>query len=343
MKLEANIYLAPVTKYDTTPLQLKAVTVWVPIIVQSTWSQTDPNSVKSELFVQGQPVRNVSDRLTWRHQLPYGMAAVGLNVGDVSGQSLRWNMSWREQVWNTELNDAAAARIPWPQEWPAEVQSALLPQGLVESNAPEFQQFVQKVSGGQLRSVTPFVAAKQLIKATIASFNTLDNTGLRMENGFTRGLVVNGAYNAMKTGNGTIHDMVAACVAVLRAAGIPARPVIGVSDVITSTSNSTKTRLITWAEFYLPGTGWIPFDPLKLRGSGNGLPSPDKPWPNFGSWDDLNERVPLSYTWAAPVPGSSSLPYPAVWSWSASGFIAGNGITQDMIGVQMVNRGRVPE
>jgi hypothetical protein len=43
------------------------------------------------------------------------------------------------------------------------------------------------------------------------------------------------------------------------------------------------------------------------------------------------------------VPGSSSLPYPAVWSWSAAGYIAGNGITQDMIGVQMVNRGRVPE
>ncbi len=342
VKLEANIYLAPVARGETAPLQLQAVSAWVPIITQSTWSQVDPDSLQAQLFVQGQLATSVRDRITWKYGLPFGMAAVGMAIGDVSGQSLRWNMSWTEVVWNTQLNDAAAATIAWPQAWPDEVQAALQPQPGIESNAPEFKQFVQRVSGGKLRSVTPFVAAKQLIKATAGSFKTMDNTGLRQENGFTRGLMLQGAYAAMQSGNGSSHDLSAACVAVLRAAGIPARVIVGATDIPAS-SGVTRTRLITWAEFYLPNAGWVPFDPLEIRRRATALPAPDKAWPSFGTWDDLNERLPLSYTWSAPVPGSQSLPYPAVWSWFATGTISGNAVANDMIGVQLVNRGRVPQ
>ncbi|MBL9140321.1 MAG: transglutaminase domain-containing protein, partial [Phycisphaerae bacterium] len=256
--------------------------------------------------------------------------------------SLRWNVTWRAKVWNTQLNDAAAAAIAWPQEWPAEVQQALKPQPGIESDAPEFKQFVQRVSEGRLRQVTPFIAAKELIRSTVQSFRTMDKVGLRQENNFTRGLVLQGAYAAMQNGNGSSHDVVASCVAVLRAAEIPARAVVGMSDSVATSSGATKTRLLSWGEFYLPDTGWIPFDVVALRGAGNSLPPPERAWPNFGSWDDLNQRVPLSFAWSAPAPGASSLPYPAVWSWTASGYTV-DGVTQDAIGLQMLNRGRVQE
>lgn len=341
-KFEANVYLSPTVRGETAPIQLRSVVAWMPLIAQNTWSQTDPDSVRAELFVQSQPVRNINDRISWMNQLPFGMAAIGIAVGDVSGQSLRWNVSWRVKVWNTQINDAAAANIAWPQEWPADVRQALEPQPGIESDKPEFQQFVQKVSEGKLRQVTPFIAAKELVRATVQSFRTLDKVGLRQEAGFTRGLVLQGAYSAMQTGNGTSHDLVASCVAVLRAAGIPSRAVVGMSDSVTTSSGATKTRILTWAEFYLPDTGWIPFDPVELRSKGNSLPPPQRPWPNFGTWDDLNERVPLSFTWSAPAPGSNSLPYPAVWSWTASGYVI-NGVAQDAIGLQLLNRGRVRE
>jgi len=341
-KFEANVYFAPRTRGETSPLQLRSVTAWFPMIAQNTWAQTDPSSVRAELFVQGQPVRNMNQRMVWQHQMPHGTAAVGIGVGDVVGQSLRWNISWRVKVWNTALDEAAASAIAWPQEWPAEVRDALLPQPGVESDSPDFAQFVQTVSQGKLRQVTPYVAAKELVRAVLLNFRSVDRTGLYQENGFTRGLIVQGAQSAMQARAGSIHDVAAACTATLRAAGIPARFVVGMTDQPTSTSNATKTRLLSWVEFYLPNVGWIPFDPNSLLSRGNSLPAVNRPWPDFGNWDTLNQRVPLSYTWSCPAPNSSSLPYPAVWSWAGFGYVVPD-TGQDAIGLQLVSRGRAQE
>ncbi|MBL9140233.1 MAG: hypothetical protein JNK53_00070, partial [Phycisphaerae bacterium] len=89
-KFEANVYLAPLRRGELAPIQLRSVVAWMPLIAQNTWSQTDPDSVRAELYVQGQPMRNMNDRVQWLHQLPFGMATIGIAVGDVSGQSLRW-------------------------------------------------------------------------------------------------------------------------------------------------------------------------------------------------------------------------------------------------------------
>lgn len=341
-KFEANVYFAPRVRGETSPLQLRSVTAWFPMIAQNTWAQTDPSSVRAELFVQGQPARNMNQRVAWQHQLPHGTAAIGIGVGDVVGQSLRWNISWRVKVWNTALDEAAAAAIAWPQEWPPEVRDALLPQPGIESDSPDFAQFVQTVSQGKLRQVTPYVAAKELVRAVLLNFRSVDRTGLYQENGFTRGLIVQGAQSAMQARAGSIHDVSAACTATLRAAGIPARFVVGMTDQPTSTSNTTKTRLLSWVEFYLPNVGWIPFDPNSLLSRGNSLPAVNRPWPDFGNWDELNQRVPLAYTWSCPAPNSSSLSYPAVWSWAGHGFVV-QSTGQDAIGLQLVSRGRAQE
>ncbi|MFO0963340.1 MAG: transglutaminase-like domain-containing protein [Phycisphaerales bacterium] len=342
VKFEGSIWAPGVSRGDTAPMQLSAMTVWFPMILQSTWSAVDPASLKPELWIEARKDPKIGDRVQYRQGLPFGLSAMGFPVGDVAGQSLKWNVTWRVQVWSAKLDEAAAARTTWPVDWPAEVQEALRPQPGIESDAPEFKAFVDRVSQGKLRAVSPWIAAKELVRATIKVFRNIDNDGLRVESGFTRGLVLNGALSSMNAASGTAHDMTAACTAVLRAAGIPARAVIGAADLPTSSGNATRTRLISWGEFYLPGAGWVPYDPVDLRGAIRGGLSLDRSWPSFGNWSDLNERIPLSYTWIAPIPGTTSMPYPAVWSWSTHGVI-NTQVISDMVGIQIVGRGRAKE
>jgi hypothetical protein len=260
----------------------------------------------------------------------------------MAGQSLKWSVAWRAQCWSSRVDEAAAARVTWPETWPPEVQECLAPQPGIESDSADFKAFVDRVSKGNLRSVTPWIAAKELVRATITAFRNVDTDGLAVENGFTRGIVLNGAWKAMNSGGGSSHDVAAACVAVLRAAGIPARVVLGMADLPTGSGGNTRARLVTWCELYLPGAGWAPFNPVDLRGSVRGGLSLERPWPSFGTWQDLNTRIPISYTWAAPVAGSFTMPYPSGWSMTGATLMSSSS-SSDQVGVQIIGRGRVKE
>jgi hypothetical protein len=134
----------------------------------------------------------------------------------------------------------------------------------IESDDPIFKETVDRVSEGKLRLVPPYLAAKDLIRYAINNIQTsgdgVDHGGL----GQLRGIEVFGAKRAATDGIGTPHDLVCVCVAMLRAAGIPARPVIGMQE----SEKDGKNEFVSWAEFYLPECGWIPFDPFVMRGKG---------------------------------------------------------------------------
>jgi hypothetical protein len=73
-----------------------------------------------------------------------------------------------------------------------------------------------------------------------------------------------GAKFALQNGYGKSPTYSALFVALCRAAGIPARPVDG------RWATSARDDSLVWAEFYLPGYGWVPVDPTieSIRGSG---------------------------------------------------------------------------
>jgi hypothetical protein len=66
---------------------------------------------------------------------------------------------------------------------------------------------------------------------------------------------IGGALFALKNGYGECGDYAALFVALCRASGIPARPVVGRWAMPENGSYHV------WAEFYLQDVGWVPVDP----------------------------------------------------------------------------------
>jgi transglutaminase-like putative cysteine protease len=65
-------------------------------------------------------------------------------------------------------------------------------------------------------------------------------------------------------GGGKCADISSVYVAIARAAGVPARDVFGLRLAHPKDGDITDA-FHCWAEFYLPGTGWVPVDPADVR------------------------------------------------------------------------------
>jgi hypothetical protein len=339
VRFESSIWAPRDRNSGSEPLQGADVTFWMPLVMQSTYSQADVTTVRPELWLHDSRLQLPRDFLKFRQGMSQGMTGASLTIPRLDGQSVKWSLTWRVQCWSSVVDEAAAARITWPVDWPPEARESLAPAPGFESDDGRMKQFVDRVSGGKLRSVTPWVAAKELVRATVGAFKNLDEAGIKVENGMPRGIVFNGAAASLAAGAGTGHDLVAACVTVLRAAGVPARPVLGMTEVARS-GGGASARLVSWAEFWLPQAGWVPFDPVELRSSVRGGMGIERPWKRFGTWDGLNEMIPLCYGWALPVRGCSALPFPAGFVWNSSMGPGEYSRIVDRISLQITTRGR---
>lgn len=271
-------------------------------IVWSTAQQPGPDGFDSDRF-RVQALRDVP--VTTVAGAPLGMALAQFDTSDM----VRWSMTWRVQVWSSQVNEQLAAAATWPQAWPDECVGALAPQRFVESDDPRFKQFVDRVSGGSLRTVPVWLAAKDLVRATVRAIQVTGNDTVRGPNSVLIGMNMRGAAAAMTDGRGTTHDLAAACVAVLRAAGIPARPVIGFPH---GAANRLRPAFESWAEVFLPGSGWVAFDPKRMAAAGLGRDVRER-WPWFGTIDDLNRRIPVSFSFTLDEACDPAQSPPAAW------------------------------
>ncbi|MEI6475766.1 MAG: hypothetical protein WCO75_10270, partial [Planctomycetota bacterium] len=74
-RFDASLWAPSLRKGDTVTLQLSNIMVWLPVVMQSTWSQVDPTSIKTEIWVQGAKHKGAADRTSVRQGLAQGMAA----------------------------------------------------------------------------------------------------------------------------------------------------------------------------------------------------------------------------------------------------------------------------
>ncbi|MBC8430557.1 MAG: transglutaminase domain-containing protein [Desulfobacterales bacterium] len=117
---------------------------------------------------------------------------------------------------------------------------------------------------GEVKKLAEKIAAGQttvLGKAKAIYDWTCENTYRNPE---TRGCGIGDVYKLLKEPGGKCADISSIYVALARAAGVPSREVFGIRQGKKAVEDISKWQHC-WAEFYLPGYGWVPVDPADVR------------------------------------------------------------------------------
>lgn len=240
-------------------------------------------------------------------------SAARIDVPMELGKRLLFIVQQFETAYSSKVDEAVLKRVPWPDVWPDEAEAALLPQMYIESTDKQVVNLMTEWTRGEPRTVPPFLLGKELARQVTRAFQPGEFGVWAEREGIHTGIRVTGAVKAVQTRLGTVHDEVCLFVAVCRAAGLPARPVIGVNV------RSRLREIISWAEFFIPGAGWVSVDFDRLHGSPGRIRDIDSAWPGLGTDDLLNERLPLAYHYYPPVgfAGEKPVDRPLLWSWAA--------------------------
>ncbi|MCH2161613.1 MAG: transglutaminase family protein [Phycisphaerales bacterium] len=315
----------------------------VDMVVAGNWTVADPNAIQGSARINGIPT-GASPRATGTPGDDTFTATIPVPKGPLNALSFR--VEWPAISFNSVVDENLAAQATWPREWPADTRQYLSPSTGIPSEDQVYQQFVQRTSDGQLRTVPLYYAAKDLVRAAILEFRNVRPSFVVQENGgLPRGFDLQVARvrgELLRGDEASASDLVCSCIAVLRAAGIPSRPVIGIDSGKGREGKLAKgkTRFAVWGEFHLPGSGWVPFDPYNMRGTSMSSSNVRSQWKWFGTNKELNRRVALAYDFAPFRLGATS-EYPAGWSMTISGTTRA-GLEIDSITVPLlISRGSI--
>lgn len=117
---------------------------------------------------------------------------------------------------------------------------------------------------GEVKALAETITAGQttvLGKAKAIYDWTCENTYRDPE---TRGCGFGDVYRLLKEPGGKCTDISSIYVALARAAGVPSREIFGIRQGKKPVQD-ISTWYHCWAEFYLPGYGWVPVDPADVR------------------------------------------------------------------------------
>ncbi|RMH26686.1 MAG: hypothetical protein D6693_06775 [Planctomycetota bacterium] len=258
------------------------------------------------------------------------------------GNLLRFELVIPMTTRGVRFDEARATAVPWPAgPWPALAASALTPQLFVESDDPFVRGLVDRWTGANPGGMRPVRLAKALAARVLERVRLQTDLGYDWgRHGEIEGLLLKGAAAALRSGEGSPFDLAAALCAAYRAAGLPARVVIGydlaaslgsqlqIRDLEPACDHNARTGpgdrglpiLRPWVEFFLltdeaAGTGeWIPVDIVRQR-QVSIRPRPlDRPWEFFGTNPCLVNVAPLSFHFHPPTTVVNSGP-PALWGW----------------------------
>lgn len=139
-----------------------------------------------------------------------------------------------------------------------ELAQYLAPAAKIESDHPQIKALARKVApNGKPRTAAETKAVARAAYDFVRGHLTYDARAASANKGAVAGL---------QAGAGICEEYASLFVAILRAAGVPARIVNGFASDSKALSeyngpSGVNSRRHQWAEFYVEGEGWIPVDP----------------------------------------------------------------------------------
>jgi hypothetical protein len=257
-----------------------------------------------------------------------------------SAREVKLRVQFPLRAYATDFDEQAAMQVPWPKSWPEEAQKAMAPQLYVEMGINpegEIANYDKKPLTDALKTMlaaegirdpaesTPVRVAKAITGQVWRAINiTGDGIERRRRTGEFMGLSVQAPSITLSEGKGSPQDAVALLVALLREAGIPARPLIGIDtggkDDAFLSSSKDKRKVHPWVEFYLfdeaKGThNWVPIDIAKMRRASPRPPKFDAMWRGFGGAPDLDAVAPFAVAFHPPQQGVAAYGAAGFWGW----------------------------
>ncbi|QKK08531.1 MAG: transglutaminase domain-containing protein [Planctomycetota bacterium] len=234
-----------------------------------------------------------------------------------------------------EFDERNARAVEWPKgEWPPEAAATFQPQMLVDFDAQGRRYDMSKVvkllqvwtNNKDPKSIKPVVLAK-FLAGQVAEYVQPNGEGLAFDkSGMLEGFAPVGPVAAVLEAQGTEIDLPILLVAMYRAAGLPARLVIGYDEEGAGKSVYLKQsggdgEIRVWVEFALYDEdnktfGWVPVDVTALRSSSSKMPPNflDRPVKFFGTHDELDRVAPIAFHFHPPTT-VRSYGSPALWGW----------------------------
>jgi hypothetical protein len=326
VRLEVGCYA---TKYpdaanpiqdDSLPIggayRITSLSVAIPVLTRTSWCDTDFSALDARAYFDGREFKMDPARVYTKPTTGIeSMLRFDGTPPTPSVSEMRFLATYLTQRWKVTVDERAAARSTWPREWPEWTKRYLVGETGIDPNDQALKALAEQATQGGPRSASPFIAAKNAVFAIMARWKSM--TGSSSELGpdkSLRGLQFspNGVYG-IGIGRGTPVELATTCVTALRAIGIPSRVVYGL--IVNQTrggKSNANFRMI--CEFYLPDIGWIPFDPVEMRGQGAGSRGAGATTKGFANVSDLEDVIPLA---VKPVPdGFQRADRYAAWGWN---------------------------
>ncbi len=317
----------------------------VPVSILDTWWKVDPRSFQTRMSTDSVPLPPAMTNLIVT-QSRWGDSRVEISIPNFVEFRLGVDLTWIVETWSCQFDEAAAAKEQMPAKWPEEVEKWRRASPGIDPQDPQVQELRRQILQRVSVDTPPVYVAKEIIRTGSRILKSGDHKEGNRFGNWSRGLEIRGSSQALATQIGSESDVVCICIALLRATGFPARPVIGLVDRGKYLDNSLSAKKLgMWGEVYLHNCGWVPFDSDLIRGGISPSNRVDQRWDGFGSDDEFNERVPITHELDIYQPkaadGNRVASYIALCRLKTKLEQPGQGPTDILIQTALISRGRV--
>lgn len=309
------------------PLKFDTAAVVFPVPYSSASHTTNSDGIRGTLLFDDRPVDKEFD---FADNYAGGTRLARWEMLNKQGRQVDLNIEIPMTCFETIFDEKLAEKAIWPVGgvWPGEAASTFGPQLGVDYESPVIAAKLSEwTKGKDAKTLKPVVLAKFL---ALRVLEAIQPSGLGLvsdRNGQLEGFALQGASRTLELGRGSEHDIACLLCAVYRAAGLPARTVIGYDvkatpgqeDTVFRRNDDDNEDLRSWVEFYLFDAAankgiWVPVDVARARQSSSRATALDKPMRYFGTNDELDDVLPVAFQYHPPttVVAHGS---PAFWGW----------------------------